>query len=248
MLPSHGTFPRRLGTVALAAVLAAVLAGCQTTQSTDATGALAMATPRSDADWRRVADAWGERNRANPSDPTAAINYAQALRANGQRAQAVAVLEQASIHNPGNMDLLGAYGRALADEGQFERALDVLNRAHSPELCGTVPISVLISILFPPPPPPPAAFSRCRARSSTRWAATRKRSAITRPRCGSCLTSHRCSPISGFPTRSRAIWCAPSRPCGARLHRQCRREGPPEPGAGDRPAGPFRGGRNDGPR
>jgi Flp pilus assembly protein TadD len=119
--------------VALAAVLAAVLAGCQTTQSTDATGALAMATPRNDADWRRMADTWGERNRANPADATAAINYAQALRANGQRAQAVAVLEQASIHNAGNTNLLGAYGRALADVGQYERALEVLSRAHSPD-------------------------------------------------------------------------------------------------------------------
>jgi hypothetical protein len=49
-----------------------------------------------------MADAWGERNRANPADAAAAINYVQALRANGQRAQAV--LEQASIHSPGNKE------------------------------------------------------------------------------------------------------------------------------------------------
>jgi Flp pilus assembly protein TadD len=75
----------------------------------------------------------GERYRADPRDPVAAINYAQALRGLGQRAQAVAVLEQASLHNTSNMELLGAYGRALADVGNHEQALDVLNRAHTPD-------------------------------------------------------------------------------------------------------------------
>src|SRR5207244_1583502 len=60
-------------------------------------------------------------------------NYAQSLRANGQRSQAVAVLEQASIHNPKHMGVLGAYGRALADVGNFQQALDVLSRAHTPD-------------------------------------------------------------------------------------------------------------------
>ena len=91
------------------------------------------AAPRADADWRRSAEAWGERYRANPNDPEAAINYAQALRGNGQRSQAVAVLEQASIQNPRHMGVLGAYGRALADVGNYKQALDVLNRAHTPD-------------------------------------------------------------------------------------------------------------------
>ena len=76
-------------------------------------------------------ESWGERYRANPADPDAAIRYAQALRAIGQRAQAAAVLEQAAIHNPENRAVLGAYGRALADNGNFQQALDVLNRAHT---------------------------------------------------------------------------------------------------------------------
>src|SRR5436309_14241755 len=49
----------------------------------------------------------------------------------GLRAQAVAVLEQATIANPGNKALLAAYGRALADNGNFKQAFDVLGRAHS---------------------------------------------------------------------------------------------------------------------
>jgi len=49
------------------------------------------------------------------------------------RAQAVAVLQQASIRNPHNMKILGAYGRALADAGDYREALDALSRAHTPD-------------------------------------------------------------------------------------------------------------------
>ena len=38
------------------------------------------------------------------------------------------------MHNPENRALLGAYGRALADAGNFKQALEVLERAHSPDL------------------------------------------------------------------------------------------------------------------
>ena len=62
-----------------------------------------------------------------------ALAYGQALRATGQRAQAAAVLEQATIGHPGNKALLAAYGRALADNGNFQAAFDVLSRAHSPD-------------------------------------------------------------------------------------------------------------------
>src|SRR6516225_262338 len=121
-------FPVGLVAIALSAT------GCQTTSQTETTGSLAMASvPQGEARSRRSVEAWGERYRANPNDPQAAINYAQSLRGNGQRAQAVAVLEQASIQNPKDMNILGAYGRALADVGNFKQALEVLNRAHTPE-------------------------------------------------------------------------------------------------------------------
>src|SRR5262249_8542419 len=98
------------------------------------TGSAALAnTPRSEADWRNDAQAYGDRYRANPRDVDAAIRYARALRGIGQRTQAAAVLEQASLHNPHNRVVLGAYGRALADVGNYAQALEVLNRAHSPD-------------------------------------------------------------------------------------------------------------------
>jgi Flp pilus assembly protein TadD len=122
-----------LASAALALVLALPLAGCKTTGD-DLTGSIGRADgPRSASDWRRELGPLGARYQANPADPDAAIAYAQALRATDQRAQAVAVLQQATIRNPHNMKLLGAYGRALADAGQFPEALDALGRAHTPD-------------------------------------------------------------------------------------------------------------------
>jgi Flp pilus assembly protein TadD len=119
--------------VGLAAGLALTLLGCTTTQPTEPTGALGTAAAAGGGtDGRRSADAWGERYRANPGDPDAAIHYARALRKNGQRPQAVAVLEQAAIQNPKHRGVLDAFGRALADDGHYTQAVDVLDRAQAP--------------------------------------------------------------------------------------------------------------------
>ena len=113
--------------------LAIGLAGCQTTASSDVTGSLGDKAEASQADPRRDIAALRERYRANPKDTALALQYGRALRATGERSQAVAVLEQAAIANPGDKALLAAYGRALADNGNFQQAFDVLARAHSPE-------------------------------------------------------------------------------------------------------------------
>src|ERR1700736_884795 len=121
---------RLLASAAVAAILAVGLGGCQTAMS-DITGSLSPKA-ETDADPRRSADVYGERYRANPKDADAALLYGQALRATAQRSQAVAVLEQATIAHPGNNALLAGYGRALADNGNFQQSFDVLTRSHSP--------------------------------------------------------------------------------------------------------------------
>lgn len=126
-------FVRYLGSVAVTAILAAGLAGCQTALSPDVTGSLgARADASSGQAPRDAVEAYGDRYRANPRDVAAALQYGQALRQNGQRQQAVAVLQQANIANPGNKTILAAYGRALADNGNFQQAFDILTRAHTP--------------------------------------------------------------------------------------------------------------------
>jgi len=128
----QSSLARLLASAAVTAILAAGLGGCQT--MSDITGSVTSKSERSpDADPRRQVDIYGERYRANPADVGAALAYGQALRAAGQRAQAVAVFEQATIAHPGDKTLLAGYGRALADNGNFQQAFDVLTRAHSPD-------------------------------------------------------------------------------------------------------------------
>ena len=131
---------RPFGPLALA-FLAMAAAGCQTmhpTTTADTTGSVGLASSLpvgapNDGEPRRELDAAGALYRANAGNPDAAIRYAAALRAIGERAQASAVLEQASIKHPSNKAVLGAYGRALADAGNYAQAFEILGRAHTPD-------------------------------------------------------------------------------------------------------------------
>src|SRR6202045_3058329 len=112
---------RFVASAAVTAMLAAGLGGCQT--MSDITGSItAKPETSANADPQRTAEIAGDRYRENPKDADAGLAYGQALRANGQRAQAAAVLEQATIAHPGNKALLAGYGRALADNGSFQQA------------------------------------------------------------------------------------------------------------------------------
>jgi Flp pilus assembly protein TadD len=123
-----------LASVASSVILVLALCSCQTTASSDITGSLGdQGEATAFAGPRREVELYRNLYRANPKDPELALQFGKALRATGERSQAVAVLEQASIANPGNKALLAAYGRALADNGNFEMAFDVLSRAHSPD-------------------------------------------------------------------------------------------------------------------
>ncbi len=116
------------------AVIAGATVGCQTMQSADTTGSLPLASAdHPEADGRRDVEVLGQQYHANPTNLDVTVHYALALRATGQRAQAVAVLERASLENPHDKTVLGAYGRALAEAGDYDQALEVLGRAHSPD-------------------------------------------------------------------------------------------------------------------
>jgi Flp pilus assembly protein TadD len=126
---------RLLASTALAALLAAGLGGCKTTKGPETTGSIAS-TPRptTDAEWRSELEKSEAAYKAAPDNVATAMQYAQALRATGQRAQAMAVLEQASIKNPNDKALLGAFGRSLAEIGNYNQALQVFSRAHTPDM------------------------------------------------------------------------------------------------------------------
>src|SRR5262249_49694148 len=114
----NGRPPRSLAALLSSIALAVSLGGCQTTAlsgASDVTGSLGdKAEAGQSSDPRRDLNAYRDRYRANPKDPAAALQYGEALRKTGERSQAVAVLEQAAIANPGNKAVLAGYGRALA--------------------------------------------------------------------------------------------------------------------------------------
>jgi Flp pilus assembly protein TadD len=127
-------FARRTAFAASCAILLSALSGCQTAGTSDITGSLGEKTEAGrSADPRRELELHRDRFRANPNDADAALKFGGALRATGQKSQAVAVLEQAAIAHPSNKAMLAGYGRALADNGNFQRAFDVLTRAHTPD-------------------------------------------------------------------------------------------------------------------
>jgi Flp pilus assembly protein TadD len=130
VLGGQRRFDRRLAM--RAAFLAAVLclAGCQSGGPQDITGSISGA---SEPDGRRVAEEWGGRYDRSPDDKAVALNYARALRHMSEHAQAVAILQRLSIKFPRDVDVLGAYGKALADAGRPREAAEVLAHAHTPE-------------------------------------------------------------------------------------------------------------------
>ena len=134
-MPLNTSAVRLFASAAVATVLGLSAGGCSNIAGHDTTGSIgqAGAAAGAESDSRKSLDALAAHYRNNPGDANAAIAYASALRASDQRAQAVAVLEQATIRNPNNMPLLGAYGRALADTGQYQQALVALDHAHTPD-------------------------------------------------------------------------------------------------------------------
>lgn len=120
--------------LALVVALATLLGACANKpNSGDITGSIRNPFATAEANPRSEAERLGEEYKSKPADPQVAIAYAQALRRSEQNAQAVAVLEQAMIKNPNHKALAGEYGRALAEAGRLQQALDVLSRAHTPD-------------------------------------------------------------------------------------------------------------------
>ena len=117
---------RRIGLGAAVCLAALALAGCQSRGGPgDITGSIGRsqpAQPRTAADWQAERESWGKRYDANPKDRDAAFYYARALRALDQHAQALAVLQNAVLSHQDDRELLGAYGRALADNGRLRDA------------------------------------------------------------------------------------------------------------------------------
>lgn len=89
--------------------------------------------PTDEAHLRPYAEILADRYAANPDDKTTALYYATALRRLTMHAQAVAVLQRLAVKRPHDLEVLAAYGKALADDGRLQEAQNVLEHAHLPE-------------------------------------------------------------------------------------------------------------------
>ncbi len=114
---------------------ALLLGGCQGIGIGDLTGSVGpdAALPTSTPQLERYTDDLGRSYEANPDNKQIAMAYARALRALTRYAQAVAVTQRLAAKYPKDMDVLGAYGKALAEDGRLRQAQTVLPEAHTPE-------------------------------------------------------------------------------------------------------------------
>ncbi|HEY1735170.1 MAG TPA: hypothetical protein VGG12_00850 [Methylovirgula sp.] len=133
-----GNRAQLLGRTGLAVCLCAtglLLAGCQSFGPPDITGSIG--TPQTPPDSAQAladyTNQLGANYEANPNDRNLTIRYAEALRKQARYAQAVAVLQHFTIQHPKDLPMLGAYGKALVDDGRLQEAADVLPQAHTPE-------------------------------------------------------------------------------------------------------------------
>ena len=128
--PARGWLSR-VALIALAAA-AASLGGCAELSGLAAPNVEAAQAPPAGSDqWRAYTDEWGKRYNQNPGDKTASINYARGLRALTRYSEAAAVMRTAAVESPQDMEVLGEYGKALADDSQLAQAKDVLTRAYT---------------------------------------------------------------------------------------------------------------------
>jgi Flp pilus assembly protein TadD len=125
--------PLRLGAV-LAVVLGVALGGCQ--NFGDVTGSIvggqtAMKPPSDEAALHEYVDHWERTYSAHPGEKYASINYARGLRALTRYKEAAAVMQVAAVKAPKDREVLGEYGKALADNGDLQQARDVLSRSYT---------------------------------------------------------------------------------------------------------------------
>jgi Flp pilus assembly protein TadD len=97
---------------------------------------LAEATTPAVADGRtelqKATEYWAKAYAKNPRDATTAVNYAKNLKAMGEKQQALAVLQQASVYHGTNRTLNAEYGRLALEFDQVSLAQKLLEQADDP--------------------------------------------------------------------------------------------------------------------
>ena len=123
---------RRLASIVSSVILVLGLCGCLTDGGPDITGSLGE---KAEARPCRRSAARPRLLRRSPSRQSQGRRRGGAISQGAARHTAALpgalVLEQATIAHPDNKALLAGYGRALADNSNFQQAFGTLGRAHS---------------------------------------------------------------------------------------------------------------------
>lgn len=91
-------------------------------------------TPADDgkAELAKATEYWGTVYSKNPKDAQSALNYARNLKAQGEKQQSLAILQQASASNPTNKAIAGEYGRLALEYNHVTLAEKLLEQADDP--------------------------------------------------------------------------------------------------------------------
>ena len=94
----------------------------------------AATTPAADgkAELAKATEYWGKIYAKNTKDAQAALNFARNLKAQGEKQQALAVMQQASTANPTHKGIAGEYGRLLLEFNHITQAEKLLELADDP--------------------------------------------------------------------------------------------------------------------
>lgn len=94
--------------------------------------AVGSAPTESTGDLAKATQYWGKEFAKNPRDAKAAVSYAKNLKAMGEKRQALAVLQQASLFHGGNREINSEYGRLALEFDQISLAQKLLEHADDP--------------------------------------------------------------------------------------------------------------------
>ncbi|MDD9908942.1 MAG: tetratricopeptide repeat protein [Ahrensia sp.] len=84
-------------------------------------------------DLNNAVEYWQQRYEKYPKNKMVGLKFATALRTSGRHEQALAVMQRVAIHHPEDREVLGAYGKALAGNGDLQKALKTIQRAQTPD-------------------------------------------------------------------------------------------------------------------
>ena len=124
----------RTSTFLLPVAFGLALAGCAKPQSaTDPTVTGAIVQPQTQDELDKALAYWGDQYTKDDKNRDVSLNYGAMLVRANRNDQAVAVLQKAVIYFPTDRDVLAAYGKALAANGDLSQALDAIQRAQTPD-------------------------------------------------------------------------------------------------------------------